>query len=98
MLRLNTALDPVGVDDEGYSPLGVLGGDTGGFPNGRRVGDDVIDISLQAVAGALVGNDAASGITDGVDGNDRDYLATFPYLGTPHQGYELNNPARVSSP
>ncbi|CAN5914712.1 DUF4331 domain-containing protein [soil metagenome] len=93
LLRLNTDIDPVGPGDEGYSTLGVLGGDTAGHPNGRRVGDDVIDIALQAVAGELAGN--PNDITDGVDGNDKPYLDTFPYLGTPHQGYELNNPDRV---
>jgi hypothetical protein len=57
------------------------------WPNGRSVGDDVIDISLTAVAGTE--------LTDGANENDVPYLQRFPYLGTPHQGYELNNPARV---
>jgi hypothetical protein len=69
-----------------------------GFPNGRLVGDDVVDTALQVVAGALR-DDAppeAAALTDGVDGNDVPYLGGFPYLGTPHQGYELDNPARVT--
>ena len=52
MLRLNMGIPPVAVGSSGYDRLGVLGGDVGGFPNGRRVGDDVLDIVLQAAAGA----------------------------------------------
>jgi hypothetical protein len=96
MLRLNTSIAPSDDPDR----LGVVGGDTAGFPNGRRVGDDVVDISLKVVAGVLR-DDAppeAEQLTDGVTGNDRDYLDGFPYLGTPHEGYELDNPARVTNP
>jgi hypothetical protein len=57
------------------------------WPNGRQVGDDVVDTALSAVAGTA--------LTDGANANDVPYLDRFPYLGTPHQGYELNNPARV---
>ncbi|CAN5914793.1 DUF4331 domain-containing protein [soil metagenome] len=92
ILRLNTGIAP----NANPKSLGALADDNAGFPNGRRVGDDVIDIALQTVAGELEGN--PNGITDGVDGNDVDYLATFPYLGTPHEGYELDNPARVPAP
>ncbi len=69
-----------------------------GFPNGRVVGDDVVDTALQVVAGALR-DDAppeAELLTDGVDGSDVPFADGFPYLGTPHQGYEIDNPARVS--
>jgi hypothetical protein len=52
MLRLNTAIPPKPA--EAQNPLGVLGGDTAGFPNGRRPGDDVVDIALRAVEGALL--------------------------------------------
>ena len=52
MLRLNMGIPPVAVGAAGYDRLGVLRGDVGGFPNGRRVGDDVLDIVLQAAAGA----------------------------------------------
>lgn len=89
ILRLNTAIAP----SADPKPLGVLAGDNAGFPNGRRVGDDVVDVALQAVAGELKGN--PNDISDGVQGNDKDYLTSFPYLATPHQGYELDNPARV---
>jgi hypothetical protein len=95
VLRLNTSIAPS--DDP--NRLGVLAGDTAGFPNGRRVGDDVVDISLRAVAGVLVDGfdrEPNNQLTDGVTGNDVPYLAAFPYLGTPHQGYEITNPARVA--
>jgi hypothetical protein len=86
-LRLNTSIPPAARPNR----LGVLGGDTAGFPNGRRVGDDVVDIELRAVAGVLNPqfNKSPNNILgDGVDGNDLPYLASFPYLATPHQGYD----------
>jgi hypothetical protein len=64
--------------------LGVIGGDTQGFPNGRRLGDDVIDIALQVVEGELVGN--ANDLGDGVDANDVAFGDTFPYLALPASG------------
>jgi Domain of unknown function (DUF4331) len=94
MLRLNTAIAPSG------SPniLGVLGGDLAGFPNGRRVFDDVVTIELRAIAGAtlpLVDKsytaDAAAGkLTDGLTPASlgTPYLDTFPYLGVPFDGYD----------
>jgi len=96
MLRLNYHVPPA----TSPNPLGLLGGDPAGFPNGRRVGDDVVDIALKAVTGgvlqALGALDpdlctpgfAPLDLTDGVDGNDVPYLSVFPYLGTPHQGYD----------
>jgi hypothetical protein len=65
--------------------MGVLAGDNGGFPNGRRLGDDVVDIEEQAVAGFLQGKKVPLG--DGVNGNDEAYLKHFPYVGIPHEGY-----------
>jgi hypothetical protein len=59
------------------------------WPNGRQVGDDVVDTALNAVGGT------GTTLTDGVQQNDAPYLDTFPYLATPHQGYELENPERV---
>ena len=66
MLRLNVAIKPVAPDPANI--LGVVGGDAAGFPNGRRVFDDVVSIELKAVAGALLGDvvksfkpDAAAG-------------------------------------
>ena len=75
------------------SPLGVLGGDAAGFPNGRRLGDDVTDIELRALAGGTVltpdFNSAPNNILgDGVNKNDLPFLARFPYVATPHQGYD----------
>lgn len=67
-----------------FSRLGVVGGDLNGFPNGRRLQDDVIDASLQVVAGALVGNKNSLG--DGVDANDVPFQSTFPYVGLPTGG------------
>jgi Domain of unknown function (DUF4331) len=64
--------------------LGVIGGDTQGFPNGRRLGDDVIDIALQVVEGELVGS--ANDLGDGVDANDAAFSGTFPYLALPASG------------
>ena len=87
MLRLNVAIPPSASPNR----LGVLGGDLAGFPNGRRPGDDVVDIALRAMAGATPLTPAFnSGINaqlgDGVDGNDKPYLAVFPYLAVPHAG------------
>ena len=69
----------------------MLGGDLAGFPNGRRVGDDVTDIALRVMAGATpLTPDFNGGInaqlTDGVNGNDKPYLTTFPYLASPNSG------------
>lgn len=94
MLRLNTAIAavPSGLQNN----LGVIGGDTAGFPNGRRPGDDVVDIALRAVMGVLLfdedaegGNPAPSGnlpYTDGATLNAGDFLTEFPYLLSPIPG------------
>lgn len=58
------------------------------WPNGRNVGDDVVDTALSAVGGTA--------LTDGANANDLPYLDSFPYLATPHSGYDLDNPQRVS--
>jgi hypothetical protein len=84
VLRLNTSIAPASSPNR----LGVLAKDTAGFPNGRRLGDDVVDIGLQALAGAVrtmqIVEPLAKG--DGVDGNDKEFGATFPYLALPHSG------------
>jgi Domain of unknown function (DUF4331) len=97
MLRLNTAIAPTAPVGQGKR-LGVLDGDLAGFPNGRRLEDDVTDIEIRAVAcgyGPVVA--ALTGLCnltpnnqlgDGVDRNDKPFLSSFPYVGTPHQGYE----------
>jgi hypothetical protein len=81
MLRLNTAVPPSASPNR----LGVLGGDVQGFPNGRRLADDVLDISLQAVEGAAVsGIVPALAAGDKVDKNDNSFGTTFPYLALPN--------------
>ena len=80
-LRLNLSIPPTAHPNR----MGVLGGDNAGFPNGRRLGDDVVDIEEQAVAGFLFGKKVPLG--DGVNGNDTAYLSHFPYVATPWQGY-----------
>jgi len=92
MLRLNVAIPPSAPVGQG-NRLGLLGGDNAGFPNGRRLEDDVTDIELRAVAGATPFTPAFNVspnnvLSDGVDTNDRPFLTGFPYVGTPHQGYE----------
>jgi hypothetical protein len=94
LLRLNTAIAPTASPNR----LGVLAGDFQGFPNGRRLADDVTDIELRAVAcgyGAIL--EGALGlcnfspnnmIGDGVDANENAFLSTFPYTAAPNRGYE----------
>ena len=85
-IRLNVAVAP----SADPKPLGVLAGDLAGFPNGRRLADDVTDIALRAVAGVLVeGFDISPNnlLGDGVDRNDRPFGTEFPYLAEPHQGF-----------
>ena len=95
MLRLNTSIVPRVVGNQ--SNLGVLGGDTAGFPNGRRPGDDVVDISLRVVEGALLplAEAPAGGLpfTDGTTTNSTYYRAAFPYLTTPLPGSPNNGVA-----
>ena len=85
LLRLNLSIPPT-TDPAKFSRLGVLGGDLAGYPNGRRLEDDVIDISEQAVAGALIGTKIPLG--DGVDRNDVSRLGAFPYEADPPSGFD----------
>ena len=91
VIRVNTTTVPVRLAGQpGFSRLGFIGGDTtdgvsGGWPNGRRLGDDVVDIALTAVASGP----SYSAITlagDNVHTNDQLYNQVFPYSGTPHSG------------
>ena len=68
--------------------MGVVGGDRNGFPNGRRLGDDVVDIALQVVEGVLLPDRPAivSKLGDGVNRNDARFSRFFPYVATPHSG------------
>ena len=91
LLRLNTSIAP------SASPkrLGVLDNDTAGFPNGRRLTDDVVDIGLQALMGELVGT--PNDLGDGVDANDVAFSAAFPYLALPHSGSSTEPRATVAA-
>jgi hypothetical protein len=96
MLRLNTAVPPAGRPHR----LGVLAGDLAGFPNGRRVGDDVLDIALQALAGATpltpdFQRSPNNTLGDGADANDKPYLTEFPFLAEPHAGRETGGKPRL---
>jgi hypothetical protein len=94
LLRLNTGIAPDGTED----PLGVLAGDFQGFPNGRRLADDVTDIEVRAVAcgygpilaGALgLCNLSPNNVVgDGVNANENAFLAHFPYVAAPNSGYD----------
>ena len=81
LLRLNLDI-PVTASPK---RLGVLAGDNQGWPNGRRLGDDVIDIAEQAVGGFLKGTKLPLG--DGVDADDQKLLGAFPYVADPQNGF-----------
>jgi Domain of unknown function (DUF4331) len=99
MLRLNMAIPPATTP----SNLGLIGGDPAGFPNGRRVFDDVVTIELRAIAGAtyplvdptFTPDAAVPAVDQGLTTNASDltakgsevYIDTFPYLGEPFSGY-----------
>jgi hypothetical protein len=97
MLRLNVAIPPT---TSNPSPLGILGGDLAGFPNGRRVFDDAVTVEVRAVAGAtypLVNpsytpDGAAALVTEGLNPAADRYLPSFPYLGLPHDGFSTPSP------
>jgi hypothetical protein len=89
MLRLNMAIDPA----RRPSRFGLLGGDVAGFPNGRRLFDDVVDIAERVVAGATPFTPAFdvapnNQLGDGVDFNDRPFLPAFPYVAPPHDPFD----------
>jgi hypothetical protein len=94
MLRLNTAIPPA----DSPNILGLIGGDPAGFPNGRRVFDDVVTVELRAIAGVTVPlvdpsftpDGAASAVTDGLTAASvpSGYLSQFPYLGVPYSGFD----------
>ena len=93
MLRLNVAIPPSGAPNAN----GILGGDLAGFPNGRRVFDDIVTIELRAIAGltiplvdpSYVPDGAAKLVTDGSASTLPSYLTAFPYLGHPVSGSEV---------
>jgi hypothetical protein len=95
MLRLNVAIGP----SSKPKIMGLVGGDAAGYPNGRRVFDDVVTIELRAVAGATyplvhpayTPDGAAGAIYDIVASNTPpvSYLTSFPYLNTPFSGFDI---------
>jgi hypothetical protein len=101
LLRLNMAIPPATKP----SSLGLVGGDPAGFPNGRRVFDDVVTVELRAIAGAifalvdptfkpddavaLVGDGTSAGPADLTARGTENYLPAFPYLGVPKSGYAV---------
>jgi hypothetical protein len=87
MLRLNMSIAPSAPAGRG-NRLGVFGNDTAGFPNGRRLEDDVIDIAERAVVGKLKGNARADLLGDGVDANDVPHMTSFPYEADPFSGFD----------
>jgi len=85
LLRINTSVPPAAAASR--SRLGLLAGDGAGFPNGRRVSDDVTDIAMRVVAGALVGAPYNSyRLGDGVNANDVPFQETFPYVAWANSG------------
>ncbi|MDP3713658.1 MAG: DUF4331 domain-containing protein [Mycobacteriales bacterium] len=98
-LRLNMSIPPTTSNSGQGNRLGVVAGDNAGFPNGRRLGDDVVDIALQVLEGLLVPDQdpavkkAVSGLGDAVSKNDVSYLGVFPYIGDPHTGSDLRQGA-----
>ena len=98
-IKLNLGIPPAAGTP---NPLGALGGDLAGYPNGRRLTDDVVDIAIQVVAGELadpkvLGANACKApakcpnptdLGDGVPANDKPFLSTFPYLAEPTSGFD----------
>lgn len=92
MVRLNLAVPP----SKNPNPIGLIAGDPAGFPNGRRLIDDVVAIELRAIAGATIAlvdksftPDAnAAKLADGTTNTNPPYLSAFPYVGTPAGGYQ----------
>jgi len=109
-LRLNVAIPPATAGVCAGNRLGAMAGDLAGFPNGRRLEDDVTDIAIRAVAGGYGSFLASLPLTpplsnfspnntlgDGVDKDDVACLASFPYVGTPHAGYNRIHAAIYTS-
>jgi len=85
-LKLNLGVPP----SANPNRYGALAGDTAGFPNGRRLADDVTDIELRVIAGALLPADKGGKqipLGDGVDQNDLPFRSAFPYVALPHDGF-----------
>ena len=81
-LKINLGVPPTATPNR----FGLLAGDKQGFPNGRRLTDDVTDIALRVVGGFLKGNKLPLG--DGVDQNDVPFRSSFPYVAAPRNGFD----------
>ena len=85
-LKLNLGVPPATTENR----FGVLAGDVAGFPNGRRLADDITDIELRVIAGALLPADQGGKqipLGDGVDRNDKPFRSSFPYVALPTDGF-----------
>ena len=114
LLRLNLAIPPTATTDSKFTVFGLAYGDNAGFPNGRRVYDDVTTIELQAIAGLTIPlvdpsytpDTVVKSVTDGLVSSGTDitakgsvkYLTSFPYLGTPHNGFYTPLQTQVGIP
>ena len=92
VIRVNTTTNPVPLPGQtGFSRLSAFGGDLtngvpSGWPNGRRPGDDVIDIALTAIANGPAFTPPITPLGDNVNANDQLFNLVFPYLATPNSG------------
>ena len=101
---LRVDLSVPSVAEKAGSRLGLLSGDAAGFPNGRRLGDDVVDVMLRILSGVLCTKDKtcdvgafALPLGDGVDHNDRPFLDRFPYLAAPWTASSMTPAEKVKS-
>jgi hypothetical protein len=91
MLRLNMNT-PLCADTASCNTLGVIAGDNQGFPNGRRLDDDIIDVAVRVVEGVLLPGHPAivDSLGDGVNANDVPFQSDFPYIAYPHHGSDAD--------
>jgi hypothetical protein len=85
-LKVNLGVPPSATPNR----FGVLANDLAGFPNGRRLADDVVDIELRVIAGALLTPEQGGKqipLGDGVDTNDKPFRSTFPYVALPDSAF-----------
>ena len=82
-LKINLGVPPAAKPNR----FGVLAGDLAGFPNGRRLTDDVVDIELRVIAGALLSPPKNIPLGDGVDQNDKPFRSRFPYVALANDGF-----------
>jgi uncharacterized protein DUF4331 len=102
-LKINLGVPPTSADK--VNRFGVIAGDNAGFPNGRRLGDDVVDIELRVIGGFLLPENQGGKklpLGDGVDQNDKPFLTTFPYVAPPTAGLDSDpkrdEPAHAPTP